>query len=73
MEELERLLLLKSKEHMIMKQLNSIKLSNAGFIVNPCGNTIVNILVHSIENIDIFDIKERNNVNTYINTLNNGN
>lgn len=49
-----------------------IKALELGYIIDTCFTTVFPILIHCIENIDIFSDEQCNNINHFINTIRNG-
>ena len=50
-------------------QSDNIKKLELGFISDDCIPMLFSILVHCIENIDIFNSKQLNNISNFINKL----
>ena len=51
-------------------QQNNINASNMGFVVNDCNIAIYSILIHCIENMELFTDIQLNNIQNYLNKLN---
>ena len=51
-------------------QQNNINASNMGFVINDCNIAIYSILIHCIENIELFTDVQLNNIQNYLNKLN---
>lgn len=49
-----------------------IKALELGYITNDCFIIVFPILIHCIENINIFSDEQCNNINHFINTIRNG-
>lgn len=51
-------------------QQNNINASNMGFVTTDCDIAIYSMLIHCIENIELFSDIQLNNVQNYLNKLN---
>lgn len=55
--------------YIINMNLYDLKLSDAGFIVENCSSFWLPILLNCIENINIFNVEQKNNIANIINNL----
>lgn len=60
----------KHKEHLINIQKRNINALGLGIVVDNCNTMLYSILIHCIENINIFDKNQIININNFINKLN---
>lgn len=51
-------------------QFNDIKRLELGFISDNCASMLFSILVHCMENVEIFNTTQLNNISNFINKLN---
>lgn len=51
-------------------QQNNINTINMGFVITNCNIAIYSILIHCIENIELFTDVQLNNIQNYLNKLN---
>lgn len=71
--ELKEKLLQEYRNTLVNINENDIKLMELGFIAdNNCNTMIFPILIHCMENLDIFNDEQLNNITLFINKLNYG-
>lgn len=51
-------------------QQNNINASDMGFVITDCNIIIYSILIHCIENIELFTDIQLNNIQNYLNKIN---
>ena len=56
-------------ELLVSMQTNDIKKLEFGFIANECNSMLLSILIHCVENINIFNDTQLNNIFNFINKL----
>lgn len=56
-------------ELLVSIQTNDIKKLEFGFITNECNSMLLSILIHCVENINIFNDTQLNNIFSFINKL----
>lgn len=54
---------------MINLDKNNIDKQNLGFMINPCHSMLFSILIHCMENVDIFNKTQLNNITHFIDKL----
>lgn len=69
-DKLRQMLIDKYNDILANMQVDNIKRLELGFISDDCNSMLFSILVHCIENIEIFNITQLNNISNFINKLN---
>lgn len=57
------------KDILINVEKRNIDAIGFGFINNNCSSMLLPILIHCMENIEIFNIKQLNNISNFINKV----
>lgn len=71
--ELKEKLLQEYRNTLVNINENDIKLMELGFIADDnCNTMIFSVLIHCMENLDIFNDEQLNNITLFINKLNYG-